>query len=317
VAHAETGLTPPERIGLLGDRWALMHGGQGTVGEFLDLALAVKQDPNATVLDSALGKVETVGKTIATDGDRARLDAVVRREFGPVYAGLGTPGKREPWERVELRETLFGALGEAGDPAVLAQAERVTNDLFAGHKAGANPGANAGDSAIVDAAVALAAAKGDAEMYDKLVRVGRNTADPGLKEDTLRLLTRFQAPALVARTLEYAVSDEVRSQDSWTLIALLLTRRETQEQAWAFVEQHWAAIQRKATVNSGARIVEATGAFCSAQKRDEVASFFAAHPVESAERTLAKALGSIDACIHLRATQEPELRRWLDAHQGP
>jgi len=313
VAHAETGLTPPERIGLLGDRWALMHGGQGTVGEFLDLALAVKQDPNATVLDSALGKVETIGRTIATDGDRARLDAVVRQEFGPVYAGLGAPGKREPWERAELRETLFEALGEAGDPAVLAQAERVAKELFAGHKAGAN----AEDSAIVDAAVALAAAKGDAEMYDKLVRVGRNTADPDLKEDTLRLLTRFQAPALVARTLEYAVSDEVRSQDSWTLIALLLTRRETQEQAWGFVEQRWAAIQRKATVNSGARIVEATGAFCSAERRDEVASFFAAHRVEAAERTLAKSIDSIDDCIRLRAAQEPELRRWLDAHQGP
>jgi hypothetical protein len=90
------------------------------------------------------------------------------------------------------------------------------------------------------------------------------------------------------RTLEYAVSDEVRSQDSWTLIALLLSRRETQDQAWEFVQQHWAEIERKATVNSGARIVEATGAFCTVERRDEVASFFAAHPVSSAERTLAK-----------------------------
>ena len=130
VANAEAGLTPPERIGLLGDRWALMRGGEGTVGEFLDLMLAVKQDPNATVLDSALGKVEAIDKLIATDADRARMDAMVRREFGPVYAALGTPDKHESWDRVELRGTLFGALGEAGDPAVLAQADRVTEALF-------------------------------------------------------------------------------------------------------------------------------------------------------------------------------------------
>jgi aminopeptidase N/puromycin-sensitive aminopeptidase len=116
------------------------------------------------------------------------------------------------------------------------------------------------------------------------------------------------------RTLEYAVSDEVRSQDSWTLIALLLSRRATQDLAWQFVQQHWTEIARKATVSSGARIVEATGAFCSVERRDEVASFFAAHPVTSAERTLAKALNGIDDCIHLRAAQEPELRKWLDAH---
>ena len=45
-----------ERIGLLGDRWALMQAGEGSVGEFLDLALGVKADPSATVLESASGK---------------------------------------------------------------------------------------------------------------------------------------------------------------------------------------------------------------------------------------------------------------------
>ena len=151
-------------------------------------------------------------------------------------------------------------------------------------------------------------------MYDKMLRVAQNATDPGLKADALHLLTRFQDPLLVMRTLQYAVSDEVRSQDSWTLIALLLDRRETQDLAWQFVQQHWTAIAKKATVNSGARIVEAAGSFCSVQKRDEVKTFFAQHPVESSDRTLAKSLDSINDCIHLRAAQEPELRKWLEAH---
>jgi aminopeptidase N len=317
VASAETALTPPERLGLLGDQWALVRGGQGPVGEFLDLALAVKQDPNSTVLDSALGKVETIERLIATDGDREQLDAVVRREFGPVYAALGMAAKHESWERVELRGTLFEALGDAQDPAVLAQAESVTKGLFAGTKGAHAVGHNPGDSAIADAAVALAAARGDAEMYDKLLRVAKNSTDPDLKAEALHLLTRFREPLLVVRTLEYAVSDEVRNQDSWTLIALLLARREMQDLTWQFVQQHWAAIARKATVNSGARIVEATGSFCSVARRDEVASFFAAHPVESSERTLAKSIDSINDCIHLRAAQEPELRKWLETHGRP
>jgi hypothetical protein len=53
------------------------------------------------------------------------------------------------------------------------------------------------------------------------------------------------------------------------------------------------------------------------EKREEVASFFSTHPVESAERTLAKSLDRIGECAQLRAAQEPELRRWLDAHGGP
>ena len=153
-------------------------------------------------------------------------------------------------------------------------------------------------------------------MYESLLRVAGKATDPDLKEAALHALTRFRAPELVIRTLMYAVSDEVRNQDSWTLIAMLLERRETQDLAWEFVEQHWAEIERKATTNSGARIVEAAGAFCTVEKRDEVASFFAGHAVDSSARTLAKSMDSINDCIHLRAAQEQALRGWLDAHGG-
>jgi aminopeptidase N/puromycin-sensitive aminopeptidase len=301
VANAETRLT-------VEDRWALMQASEGSVGEFLDLALGVKADPNATVLESALGKIGAIKARIATDGDRKRLDELVRREFGGVYVGLGKGGRHESDENADLRETLFEALGRAGDPKVLAEAVSVTNALLAGQKPA--------DAAVVDAAVALVAAKGDAAMYEKMLRVAQTATDPDLKEDALHTLTRFQAPELVARTLEYAVSDAVRSQDRGTLIARLLSRRETQDQAWAFVEQHWAEIERKATENSGARIVAAAGAFCTVERRDEVVSFFGAHPVASAERALAKSIDSINDCVALRAAQEPELRQWLDAHGG-
>ncbi len=87
-------------------------------------------------------------------------------------------------------------------------------------------------------------------MYEKMLAVAQNSSDPGLKADAQHLLTRFDEPLLVIRTLEYAVSDEVRNQDSWSLIALLLERRETQDLAWQYVVQHWTAVSRKLTVNA-------------------------------------------------------------------
>ena len=121
VTKAETALTPPERIGLLGDRWALVRSGQGKVGDYLDLVLALKQDPSADLLDSVHQQLQKVSSEIATDQDRAKLDAVIRREFGPVYAALGSPAKGESFDHQQLRGTLFEMLGEAHDPAVLAR----------------------------------------------------------------------------------------------------------------------------------------------------------------------------------------------------
>ena len=42
-------------------------------------------------------------------------------------------------------------------------------------------------------------------------------------------------------------------------------------------------------------------------------SFFATHPVENTERTLKEAYEASTDCIHLRETQEPKLKAWLDA----
>jgi len=316
VANAETGLTVPERIGLLGDRWALMRAGRGSVGEILDLTLAVKGDANATVVESALAKIGLIRTQIATDEDRERLDGVVRREFGAVYTGLGKDGRHgrggrydsdsEFEDREELRQILFEALGRSGDPAVLAEAADITKALFTGEKAA--------DTPLSDAAVALTVATGDGAMYDKLLRVATTSSDPDLKEEALRTLTRFQRPELVERTLQLALSDAVRSQDRWAVISLLLARRQTQDAAWSFVEEHWAEIEGKTTAGSGTRIVEATGGFCTVERRDEVKSFFAAHPVKSSERTLARSIDGIDDCVEMRAVEEPRLRQWLDAH---
>jgi hypothetical protein len=65
------------------------------------------------------------------------------------------------------------------------------------------------------------------------------------------------------------------------------------------------------TAASGARVVAATGSFCTVRQRDEVVDFFATHKVESTERTLAKAVDSINDCIQLRSTQEADFHSWL------
>jgi aminopeptidase N len=162
--------------------------------------------------------------------------------------------------------------------------------------------------------VGLATPKGDATVYDRVVQESQTGTDPELKEAALSALTRFEDPALVRRTLDYALSNAVRTQDSWMLISLLLAQPASQDAAWAWVQQSWDAIARKSTGGSGARIIEAAGAFCTVERRDEVAAFFTAHPVAGYGRILARTEEQIDACVRLRGRQEPELRQWLATH---
>jgi aminopeptidase N/puromycin-sensitive aminopeptidase len=62
--------------------------------------------------------------------------------------------------------------------------------------------------------------------------------------------------------------------------------------------------------------VSSTGNFCSAEARDDVKNFFAAHPVPASDVALKHAIEHIDGCIELRRLQEPNLKAWLAAHAG-
>ncbi len=307
VTKAETSLTPPEKIGLLGDRWALVRSGQGSVGDYLDLVLALKADPNAAVLDTAHQQMEKIESQIATDEDREAFRAVVRREFGPVYRALGSPVKGESFDRQQLRAILFEMLGEARDPGVLAEAQALTARALAVD----NKKDKTLDSTLSDAAVLVSSSNGDAALYDKVLAVSQNSTDPEEQEEALRTLARFRDPALVKRTLDYTVSGEVKNQDSWGVLVVLLRDRETQGQAWDYIRTNWDRVKAQLTVSSGEEIVRATGHFCSVERRDEVAEFFATHKVEASARTLATAVDNINACVQLRATQESDFHRWL------
>ena len=214
VSHAESSLTPEERISLLGDEWAMMRSGHGTVGDYLDLVGAVHDDPSDIVLGEALGKLSAIETRIATDPQRDALQAWVRREFSPEYKALGPFTKDEPQDKHQMRALLFGVLGAAKDPVILAESKAIAEKFLA-------------DPASVDpelgqTAMSIAASNGDAALYDKFLALSASTKDPAIQTQALFLTATFKDPALAKRTLDSVADGKVRNQDSWILLAILL-----------------------------------------------------------------------------------------------
>ena len=303
VSHAEKSLTPEERISLLGDEWAMMRSGHGTVGDYLNLVGAVKNDPSETVLSNALGKLSTIEARIATDTERDELEAWVRGEFSPAYKALGAATAGESQDKHQMRALLFGVLGAAKDPVILAESKAITEKFLA------DPASV--DPELAQSALGIAASNGDAALYDKLLALSASTKDPAIQTQALFLTARFKDHALAKRTLDSVADGKVKNQDSWILLAILLGNQDTREFTWKYIEDNWTKVSAQFTTSSGNRVVGATGAFCSAEKRDEVTSFFSTHKVDAAERTLKQVGDSINACIELHQAQEPNLKTWL------
>jgi len=311
TTRAETVLTPPERIGLLSDQWALTRAEKGSVSDFLSLVLALKSDPDATVLDTALEEAGEVDATVATDAVRPHLAAALRSAFAPVYAALGPARKNESLDTQRRRAKLFDLLGKAKDPSILAEANRLADRVY---PATGRPDDTI-DPALAQAAVNVAAASAtDASLYDRVVAAAGDGSDPNRQSEALRLLSRFRSPALVTRTIDLASSGSVRKQDSSRLYIGLLEQRDTQDQAWQEIRSKWEKVHAQLTPFVGARVVAATGHLCTAEQAKEVSDFFSAHKVNAAERALPQAVDQIRSCVRLRAAQNPNLAQWLAQH---
>ena len=82
------------------------------------------------------------------------------------------------------------------------------------------------------------------------------------------------------------------------------------------MQGNWPKVESQLTPFVGAGIVAGTGQLCTEEQAREVSTFFAAHPVNAAERALPQAESSIGSCVRLRASQNPSLLQWLAQHPG-
>jgi aminopeptidase N len=120
----------------------------------------------------------------------------------------------------------------------------------------------------------------------------------------------------VERSLQYAVSPKVRSQDAPFLIGKLLAEHATQDQAWDWVRQNWTQVEAKLTNFSTGAVVASARNFCDAPHKQQVEQFFVQHPIPTAQRTLKQSLEFIGNCMDLKAKQSPNLASWLQQQGG-
>ncbi len=308
ASDAEAKLTPAERIALQNDIWASVRVGREPVGDYLAFAQGVQSDRNRAVLEDVLGRINYIGQYLVNDSDRDAFRGWLRQYLAPAMKDVGwEPKQGESDEQKTLRSRLFNALGYDGrDPEALSQARKIAD------KALADP--SSVDRELAGGAFALAALNGDSEFYDKLMAGLKSPKSPEEYYIYFFTLPAFSDQKLLQRTLDFAISPDVRSQDALQLVTGVLGNPAGEKLAWDFIQSHWDAIAKAGGPFASAQVVGATSVFCDSGMRDQVTDFFTAHKVEAAERTYKQSIERINNCVDLKSQQESQLASWLGQH---
>ncbi len=304
---AQGSLTPGERVSLLGDEWWMVRAGRHDIGVYLDLASSLAADDVPPVTQQIRTGLAFTGEYIVMPGDSQRFQEWIRERFTPELNALGLPGDAaDSDEQQSRRATLLSLIGMTGDSTDMQRRARELALKYIDDPHSLPP-------TLASMVLNVAAFGGDVMLYDRYAaQLAKLSAQPEEYYRFFSALPSFRDPRLVQRTLEFAVSPAVRTQDTGQLIGGLLSRPWGRDEAWTFVQAQWEALTKLLGTFQGIPgIVRTLGGFCSRDKAGEIRQFFQAHPVPAVERTLRQSLERIENCAAVAARQAPAASMWL------
>jgi aminopeptidase N/puromycin-sensitive aminopeptidase len=299
-------LSEEDQVSLVGDEGALLSGGQHHIQELMALASKFRGVETFGALEELSAQVQFARQYLVSSEDLPQFQAWVRSVFKPALEHLGVSSARTNTPNdLNARAVLIALLGNIGeDPDAIAVAKQAVANYMQ------SPGAV--DATLVDASFPVAAAHGDAALYNSYLAKMKSAGSPQDYYRYFNALADFRDPALLTRTLQRMLTDEVRNQDLRIMLHVLHNAYGKQL-AWAFIREHYAELQSKAGQSIfGAQFAyRAVGALCDPKSEQEAKTFLEEHAVPGLERVGRQQVEIVNQCIELRQREEPNLASYL------
>ena len=154
-----------------------------------------------------------------------------------------------------------------------------------GPDASASDGPTTDPELIAAATNAVAAVGTDADYATFLARF-RTAATPQEQLRYMYALAEFPDAVQIERTIELALSGEVKTQNAPFLLNRCIANRFNGATAWDAVRQHWVEASDKFPDNTIVRMIDPVKVLTAPEVVADVQSFFAEHPIPQATKTL-------------------------------
>jgi hypothetical protein len=250
-----------------------------------------EDDPDVwAAVSSALSLLDLIA---APGPDRTDLQAFARRVAGPAWARLGWDPRPSDTERLGItRGRLVAALGLLGGDPEVRQEARARFERFLAQRTGLAPD-------LLTPVANVVAASGGEEGWKLILEQYRSAVTPQDKVRYLLALPATPDGGLLARTLDLALSEEVRTQDAPFLVAGVMSNRAGGPLAWRWVEDRWEQLQERLPPSLVARIFEGITALVDPVVAEAVHAFAASHELPLAGPRVDQLLERMDINVAL------------------
>lgn len=157
----------------------------------------------------------------------------------------------------------------------------------------------------------------DSLKYDVILNEFRTAEDGEERNIALSSLGTAEDKELINRTLQLALSDEVKSQDIHRPLASLRSHASGVEALWQWLQDNWSHIEAKldpAGFMLSSVVQICTSSFTRSERIDEIQRFFKDRKTAGFDQALAQALDSIKAKVSWLERDREDVKEWLKAN---
>ena len=290
-------MTTVERYCLVDDAWNAVVAGRMTAGSFLRLVDDFAQEREIAVWQVIAGALRNVSRFVP-EGDQEHLQHRVRSIVSPALADLGWVHRAEDDDlRGKLRGLLVTLLAVNGSDDEARQKCREIFDRAVSDPSSVHPELTATATTVV-------ASTGDESTYERMSSLFATARTPQEQLRFLYAMADFDDPTLIARTCEFALSGNVKSQNAPFVLARAMQNRRHGHIAWKFIRDNWEHANATFPVNTIIRMVQTLPTLNTPEVGAEARAFFAEHPIAQSAKTLEQVLERHTVNIALREREQ-------------
>jgi aminopeptidase 2 len=306
-------LSVEDRAGMVADAASLAASGYGKTSGVLSLLQSFNTETQFVVWNEIISRISGVRSTwiFQDEKTKAALKAFQLNLTSAKAHELGWEfSENEDHILSQFKSLMFGSAGLAGDAKVLTAAKEMYAKFMDGDYAAVHPN-------LRSSVFAMALRDGGEKEWDALLARYHSAPTSEEKNTCLRSLGRAKDPKLIKKTLDLALSGQVKSQDLYIPIGGIGSTSEGIERRWEWMCDNWDVLVEKlppsmSMLSSVVSICAAS--FTSDAQLAKVEKFFENKDKKGFDRSLQQSLDAIRAKANWLKRDEQDVQGWLESH---
>ncbi len=294
-----------DRLGLIRDLFALAEGGYIPTVEALEFSLSYKNEKEYIVWSELASGISRVYNIISDQPFKEKYKLYVLSLFSPLAERMTFEKKKdEVHSDTFLRNLVLSYAGSYGDKNIIKKAKSLFTNMKS-HTIAADI------RTVVYTIVASNGGKKEWEQFKKLFTAEELHEE---KDRYGRALTSFRDKTLLAKTLMFTLSNDVRTQDATFMIGAVWQNTHGRDLTWQFVKHNWTTILKN--YGEGGHflsgLLSPLGNHIKIKDVIDAKKFFNKNNAPGADRTLEQVYECIYSNAAWLASDKADIKKWLE-----